>query len=480
MYFKNNLSIILTALFSGLMFLTLMGVQDNWFSSSTPSGPGVTGLAFERETWMAIYQNDHPIGYTYRKTTPDETGYQTTETTRMKINSMGIVQDVVLNLKARLNPDFSLLTMSVDLGSGLFRFKASGQVDGKFLILRTSDRQTSLPLEDPVYLPTAVLDGYRLRIPKGTEGIQVPVFDPFTFSREMFRLEKLGQESLEIMGQRMQTQKIQAEFRGIRQIAWLDENGDVVQEQGGMGFLLKKVSAEEALSIAQKPAGEDITLQASIPSNKLIRFPDILKRLSIRFSGNLENLMLHGGRQKWDGDILTIDRETLSARTEEPVQASPEFLRPSLFVQSDHPEIVTQVSDITSLSDNPQKRIRKILSWMNQNIQKRPVISMSNALETLKNRAGDCNEFAMLFCAMARAAGVPTRIEAGLVYMNGRFYYHAWNAVLIGDWITVDSLMNQFPADVTHIRLVIGEFSEQTGLIAGMGTLRPEILEMER
>jgi transglutaminase-like putative cysteine protease len=86
----------------------------------------------------------------------------------------------------------------------------------------------------------------------------------------------------------------------------------------------------------------------------------------------------------------------------------------------------------------------------------------------------------MLFCALARAAGIPTRIEAGLVYMNGRFYYHAWNAVMLNDWITVDSLMNQFPADVTHIRLVTGEFSEQTGLIAGMGTLGLEIIEMGR
>jgi hypothetical protein len=480
MFFRDNRLTIITALFSGLVFLTLMGVQNNWFSSSPRHGILQAGLPFERETWMAIYQNDHPIGYTYRKITPDETGYQTTESTRLKINSMGIVQDVVLNLKANLNSDFSLSSMTVDLGSGPFRFKASGQSDGKFLSIQTSGQQTRIPLEYPVYLPTTVLDGFRHQIPKGKDSIEAPVFDPFTFSQEIFRLKSLGQESLDIMGRNLTTQKIQAEFRGIRQTAWVDETGEVVQEQGGMGFVLKKVSAEEALSIAQKPAGDDITLQASIPSNKTIRFPDLLSRISIRITGNIENLVLHGDRQKWDGDILVIEKETPGHQEENLLLPSQTFLQPSLFVQSDHPDILQQVADIIAPSDNRQKRIRKILVWMNQNIQKRPVISVSNALETLQNRAGDCNEHAMLFCALARAGGIPTRIEAGLVYMNGRFYYHAWNAVMLNDWITVDSLMNQFPADVTHIRLVTGEFSEQTGLIAGMGTLGLEIIEMGR
>ena len=67
---------------------------------------------------------------------------------------------------------------------------------------------------------------------------------------------------------------------------------------------------------------------------------------------------------------------------------------------------------------------------MYQNIQKRPVLSVPNALETLRNRVGDCNEHAVLLAALARAAGIPAQVEAGLVYQKGRFYYHAWNVTL--------------------------------------------------
>ena len=91
---------------------------------------------------------------------------------------------------------------------------------------------------------------------------------------------------------------------------------------------------------------------------------------------------------------------------------------------------------------------------------------------------GDCNEHAVLFAALARAAGIPTRIEAGLVYLNGRFYYHAWNAVYLDRWVTVDALMNQFPADATHIRFTVGGLDRQMDLMGAIGNVNLEIVDI--
>ncbi|MEE8481443.1 MAG: transglutaminase-like domain-containing protein, partial [Desulfobacterales bacterium] len=102
------------------------------------------------------------------------------------------------------------------------------------------------------------------------------------------------------------------------------------------------------------------------------------------------------------------------------------------------------------------------------------------ALDTLKNLMGDCNEHAVLMAALARAAGIPAQIEAGLVYVKGRFYYHAWNVLYLGEWITVDSLMGQMPADVTHIRFVRGEPNKQIDLIGVIGKVKLEILEQSK
>ena len=92
---------------------------------------------------------------------------------------------------------------------------------------------------------------------------------------------------------------------------------------------------------------------------------------------------------------------------------------------------------------------------------------------------GDCNEHAVLLAALARAAGIPARVEAGLVYMDGRFYYHAWNSLYLGEWITADALMNQLPADITHIRLVRGASSEQAEILGAVGKISIQILKAE-
>jgi transglutaminase-like putative cysteine protease len=121
----------------------------------------------------------------------------------------------------------------------------------------------------------------------------------------------------------------------------------------------------------------------------------------------------------------------------------------------------------------------KLVKWVNENIEKRPVLSVPDALEILRNRVGDCNEHAVLLTALARAAGIPAEVEAGLVYQRGRFYYHAWNVLYLGTWITADSVMGQFPADVTHIRLVRGS-ERQIDLVHLIGKARIEILRTSK
>jgi transglutaminase-like putative cysteine protease len=96
----------------------------------------------------------------------------------------------------------------------------------------------------------------------------------------------------------------------------------------------------------------------------------------------------------------------------------------------------------------------------------------------LRQKAGDCNEHAALFAALARAAGIPARIQAGIIYQEGKFFYHAWNQVYLGSWISVDSTLNQLPADATHIRLVEGDLDRQLDLVRVIGRLKVQVREV--
>ena len=180
-------------------------------------------------------------------------------------------------------------------------------------------------------------------------------------------------------------------------------------------------------------------------------------------------------------NILTVEKEPLTNLAadiqERDLQTLEKiFLKPGPFIQSDDIRIQTLAQEITGGQITAMEKVRQLVAWVHQHIDKRPVLSLPDALSTLENRVGDCNEHAVLLAALARAAGIPCRLEAGLVYLEGRFYYHAWNLVYLGRWITVDAVYNQVPADVSHIRLVTGSPSKQLDLMGIIGKLKLKII----
>jgi transglutaminase-like putative cysteine protease len=156
------------------------------------------------------------------------------------------------------------------------------------------------------------------------------------------------------------------------------------------------------------------------------------------------------------------------------------FLRSEPFIQSDHPNISQLAAVLTSRAEASIDKARTLVDWVFENIRKQPVISIPDALATLENRMGDCNEHAVLLAALARSAGIPSRIESGLVYLKGRFYYHAWNLLYVGKWVTADAVFGQLPADATHIRLAGGNPDSQLDLMPLMGRIGITVLQAGR
>ena len=99
----------------------------------------------------------------------------------------------------------------------------------------------------------------------------------------------------------------------------------------------------------------------------------------------------------------------------------------------------------------------------------------------LEQRRGDCNEHAVLYTALARAAGLPTRIAIGVVWseeLDG-FYYHAWPEVAIdGRWHWLDPTLGQPTADATHVKILNGGIESWSRLLPWLGKMQIEIEEV--
>ena len=475
-----------------LIFSLLLAIRLDIFPNLArqAQGPehGVASVSPDEDQWMAIFQGRNRIGYAHRVLARNGPGYRFDEAVLMRINTMGIVQDIRLRTTGDLNADMILSAFRFDLQSSLFRFTARGEVRGRQATVHYGppgeERAIEIALKNEPRLSGSIFDSLRGRALANRQEATVYIFDPATLSDRPVRVTGLGDETIVIMGRPRKARKVAVDFMGGRQFAWLGEDGGVLKEQGLLGMTLEKVAKEEALAGIEPASGADLTEAASIRSNVVIENPDALTELTLRLANvNPENLLLSEGRQHYRNGLLTIERETLPAAQASGGSLSLEnarFLRATPLVQSDHPEIRRQAGLIVSPGDSDAVKAEKLVAWVHRNVEKKPVLSIPNALETLANRVGDCNEHAVLLAALARAAGIPAQIEAGLVYLKGRFFYHAWNALYLGEWVTADAVTGEMPADVTHIRLVRGEADRQIDLMGVIGRLQMEIVDMRK
>ena len=115
---------------------------------------------------------------------------------------------------------------------------------------------------------------------------------------------------------------------------------------------------------------------------------------------------------------------------------------------------------------------------MNVNIEKE-VIDSFNSLDVLRQRKAECQGHSLLFAALARNMGIPTRVLNGVVYSEDydAFLYHAWvESHIDGRWQAIDPTFGQRHADATHIALIEGEASAQLiALLPLIGELEIEV-----
>jgi hypothetical protein len=477
----------------GLVFAVFFSMRLGLFSS-LETGPKALSLSSgislpEMDSWMNIFQSGRKIGSSNTTFSNTEDGYLLRENVYMRINTMGLVQDIHLHTGGKLNPDFTLASFDFAISSGRFRFAAEGGVTGDVLSIQTesfgSKRKIDIKLKESVYIVPGMLKAVaNSRLVNGDE-FAFQIFDPATMGRDTVVIRVIGQEDILSMGLKKTATKLSLTFKGVTQLAWIGENGEVLKEKGLLGISLEKTTRDNALFGLPVEASQDLTIVASVPSNMVIDDAGRLARLEIEIGGiPYDGVYLHGGRQTLDDNRLTIEKESLSnlppsIDMNKLFEEEKKFIKPSPFIQSDHPKIRKLARQIVSKEDEPLKKATKLIDWIHTNIEKRPVLSLPDALSTLENRMGDCNEHSVLLAALARAEGIPVKIEAGLVYLNGRFYYHAWNLMYLGRWVTADALFGQIPADATHIRFSSGKPEQQLDLMNIMGKVTLKIVSSQ-
>jgi len=442
--------------------------------------------------WRGIYYKGEKIGFSVSQIVPFEDGYELQEDGQLQMTLLGATTAARLSTRVRVDKAFSPRAFSFSLDPGTGPLKVDGGLDGLQLTLHittpSGTRSETRTLEEP---PQLSLNLSRRLAAEGLEAgrrYTYSVFDPATLRNAPMTVEVGAREVLRSGGRPLPAFKVTMVFSGISATAWITDVGEVVREESPMGMLVVREPREQAMALA---VSREIQLDlydaaAVVPKpQRRIDDPGSVELLRVRLRGtDLSAPGLQGAGQRVEGDEIEIrDARDLPAVRRE--AGLDQYLAPETFLEADAPEIVAEAERATAGLAGDAAKAERLVRHVNSLLEKRPTVSLPSALEVLRTRIGDCNEHTALFVALSRATGIPARVAVGLVNLRGAFYYHAWSEVWLeagagrGRWIPVDPTLNQFPADLTHIRLARGGLDKQAAIVGMIGRLEMQVLELE-
>ena len=117
---------------------------------------------------------------------------------------------------------------------------------------------------------------------------------------------------------------------------------------------------------------------------------------------------------RWD-----LDETTVLGREQVPQELQDRYLGDEWKITPGEPGIQALSAQIVAGETNVFLVARSIYDWMLENIEYPNLIVSGeprSALETYEDGEGDCDDQSILFCALARASGVPAWLQLGAIY----------------------------------------------------------------
>ena len=439
----------------------------------------------ESETgWYGIYMKEEKIGYSRTTVARQDTQFICTDHTYLAFKMIGQNKSVNTYTRAVTDSKLRLVSFIFTITGEDTDFGLRGRVDRDVMNLNITvageSRGERIPLDEPPQLPSTVQLLLASRELKEGDSFSTTVFDPSAMKNIQLEIEVLGRETILYNGAETPVWHLRQKMGGMQVDSYIDDQHRLLEERSEMGYRLVLEDELKARTGNWPEEGTDIQrLVAVVPDRPLPEARNIAS-IKLELTGvGQDTFSLRGGCQSYEERIIeVVPRLPLPEQLTDtlPSVIRDVYTSPGSFVQSEHPRLLALAAEVIDLGAGDMEKIRSIMRWMNENIEKKSTFSIPNTLEVLERKSGDCNEFAVLFCSLARAAGIPTRIAMGLVYVEDAFYYHAWDECWLGDWVSVDPIFGQFPADATHLRFLAGDMDRQVEILPLVGKVGIKVL----
>lgn len=456
------------------------------------------------DSWLQIEQENSPIGYTHTwvdtSLESDDAAWTVRNQSILNFNIMGQEQWVGMNAEAVLDGQYRLRKFSAAMTSRLYSTRIDADRIRRNLFqvrIQTPAMTRNIRMEIPedvvVYSPMIEMAMKRLH---PGQCLKLKTVDPLTLTVADVIIKAVRREKLSLDGKQHDATMLTIEYQGLKANSWIDDKGRILRQETPFGWVMRASTPREIMSRRRQSVKSD-DLLASMTAPCSGNTTDLRNsvKLKARLNGpNIDMEALASHRQlvgeRRDGScvvtLMAQEQPKIVLKLDDPLLSAPSaFLGSSAAIQSDDGAIREMARQIMENCKDAFDAAQAIYEWVYLNIAKTPAISLPSALDVLKQREGDCNEHTYLFVALARAAGLPAQINVGLVYAEredgkGAFYYHAWPAVFVGEWIEMDPTLGVPLVDATYICLAAGEIGAQMKLLGLIGRISVDIIETTR
>jgi hypothetical protein len=387
---------------------------------------------------------------------------------------------------------------------------STGKIEGDALVIRDSigdapERESRLEVEKGAVGPQRAEELMREKLRSPGDSLEVVFFFPEVrrFGKQVATLR--GVESVSCRGPARSLRRLtiaQDVLPGVTTEEWVDEEFRLHKSSMavfGLNLATCRSTLEEVLA-QDFSSPPEIFLASSVPTDR--RVPGGARRAVYRLVTKGDSLPIpegsfvfratgqkllreEGARQK----TLEVRSVLPAAPATRPVRPAPEleeYLRPNLYIQSDDAKIREIAGDVVAGEEDAWKASRALEKWVYRNLRKKNLnTAFAPAAEVARTKEGDCTEHAVLLAALLRAAGIPSRVVAGIVYHDGAFVGHMWTEARTDAWTPLDATLGEGEVPADRIALSAGSLDSSSvadfflGMVPVLGNLRIEVLEVE-
>ncbi len=278
---------------------------------------------------------------------------------------------------------------------------------------------------------------------------------------------------------------------------WVDSSGQVLKgEQDLLGGIVMYRTTKEAAMSSGGPIQFDLIKNTVIKIGRVLQDPEQTRQVKYRITlknGDPKATIPTDSRQTVELEGIGNDA-ILQVKTVGPLDGQPgpatvdsQYLKPNVLITSADSRVISLSQQATRGAVDPWEKARRINHWVFEHIRDKNFgVAFAAANEVARNLTGDCTEHAVLAAAMCRAAGIPSRVVVGLVYVERLkgFGYHMWYEIHTNErWVALDPTFDQSSVDAVHIKIAesslegVAPFEVFTPILRVAGKLEIEPLE---